>query len=94
MIGRSVTAVAAAFAAFACCVAGSLFHRVRLVAHVDDVSAWNALRSRWSVVYASWRASTTAADWVLFVGVAALAAGLVVARPVLTRFAGAGRRTE
>jgi hypothetical protein len=94
VIRRSVAATAAGLAALACCLAGSLFQHVRLVARVDDTSAWVALHRHWSFVYASWRASVTAADWLLFAGVAVLAAAAVVARPTITRFASARRRTE
>jgi hypothetical protein len=91
---RVLPPAAAALAAFAVCVAGSVFRRVRLVARVDDVSVWTALDHRWHMVLTSWRASLTPLDWLLFAGVAALAAGAVAARPVLGRFAEARRRTE
>ena len=94
VIRRSVTAAAAGLAALVCCLAGSLFQHVRLVARVDDTSAWTALHRHWSFVYTSWRASVTTADWLLFAGVAILAAGAVVARPAVGRFASGLRRTE
>jgi hypothetical protein len=83
MIRRPLTALAAAAAAELCCVAGSFFHSMRLVAHVEDVSVWSVLGSRRNTVLTAWRASLTVGDQVLFVAVAVLAAAGVLAAPVL-----------
>jgi hypothetical protein len=94
VIRRSVPATAAGLAAFACCVAGSLFQHVRLVARVDGTSTWVALHSHWNAVYVSWQVAMRAVDWLLFTGVALGVAAAVVARPAIRRFASGRRRTE
>jgi hypothetical protein len=83
MIRRPLTALAAAAAAELCCVAGSFFHAMRLVAHVEDVSVWSVLGSRLNTVLCAWRSSLTVGDLLLFVAVAVVAAAGVLAGPVL-----------
>jgi len=91
---RAAAAVAAGLAAFAVCLAGSVWQQVARVARVDDVSVWRALHRRWHMVVTSWHTSLTALDWLLFAGVAVGTAALVAAWPTVGRFARARRRTE
>ena len=99
MIRRSLTALAVAAAAELCCVAGSFLHAILLVAHVDGISVWSVLTSRWNAALTAWRASLTVGDRLLFAAVAVVAAAGVLAAPYLkptfgrfrTRFTGVRR---
>ena len=81
VIRRSLTALAAAVAAELCCVAGSVLHAIRLVAHVENVSLLTAISSRRNTTLTAWRASLTSGDRLLFVAVAVVAAVAVLAAP-------------
>ncbi|NUR58940.1 MAG: hypothetical protein HOV87_09735 [Catenulispora sp.] len=83
MIRRSLTALAAAAGAELCCVAGSLFHVVRLVARVERVSTWTVLTSRRNLAFSAWRTALTTGDRLLFGGVGVAAAAGVLAAPHL-----------
>jgi hypothetical protein len=93
-VRRALPAAAAALGAFLVCLAGSVFQRIRLVARVDGISLWSALHRRSHMVLTSWQAAMKPQDWLVFGGVAALAAAAVAARPILGRFARARRDTE
>jgi len=83
MIRRPLTALAAAAGAELCCVAGSLFRVVRLVARVDGVSVWTVLNSRRNLALETWKAALTVGDRLLFGAVGLAAAGGVLAAPYL-----------
>ncbi|GAA2036858.1 hypothetical protein GCM10009839_42420 [Catenulispora yoronensis] len=93
MIRRLPAASAAAVAAVLCCLAGSGFRMVRLIARVERVSVWTVLNTRRSLAFNAWRAALTTGDRVLFgaVGVAA-AAGVLAAPYLRPRVASAATR--
>jgi hypothetical protein len=83
VIRRTLTALAAAAGAELCCVAGSVFRIVRLIARVDGESVWTALNSRRNLTLTTWQAGLAVRDRLIFAAVPVAAAAAVLAAPYL-----------
>jgi hypothetical protein len=83
VIRRALTALAAAAGAELCCVAGSVFRVVRLIAHVDGVSVWTVLNSRRNLALSTWQAGLGGRDQLIFAAVPVAAAAAFLAAPFL-----------
>jgi len=99
VIRRTLKALAVAIALELCCVAGSLLHAIRLVAHVNDVSLGTALNSRRNATFTAWQVSLNTGEWTLFIAIPILTvAGFFAVGPLTSaaarirgRRAGVGR---